>query len=327
MSRPSPQTERLIDLVDLLASAPTEEFTLADIARAAGLGKPTVHPMVVALARRGWLLRDPGTRTYRLGPALVAAGRAAAEGNPVLTAARPVVRDLAAATGLVCVALVAGGVPGEEDDLVVGEIADPADDRRPSAPTGQRWRGHPRGLRPGDRIPPRPPLGAVQVAWSDPETIDRWLDRLDAEQRADAAGELAPALAAIRERGWALEVGDQLRERLGRLVADFDADQRNAEHAAALRRVLTEIGRAFGVTETLPTAISPDGQYRASVVNAPVFDAAGGVAVVLCLLCVREGHRVPLRTGAEIVALGTRLRASAESLTHGLGGRWPPPFA
>nr|MDT0666132.1 helix-turn-helix domain-containing protein [Micromonospora sp. DSM 115978] len=122
MSRPSPQTERLLDLVDLLASRPTDGFTLAEIARVVGVSKATVHPMVVALTRRGWLLRHPELRTYRLGPTLIAAGRAAAQGGTAIDAARPVARDLSVATGLPCVALVAGGIPGEDDELLVGEI-------------------------------------------------------------------------------------------------------------------------------------------------------------------------------------------------------------
>jgi DNA-binding IclR family transcriptional regulator len=322
MSRPSPQTERIIDLVDLLSSRPEEGFTLAEIARAAGLGKATVHPMVVTLTRRGWLLRHPGSRTYRLGPALIAAGRAAAKGDAATAAARPIVRELAATTGLICVVLAAGGIPGADDELVVGEVAQPPGTDFTSGAARGPWPGY-RGLRLGDRISPRPPLGAVGVAWAGQPAVDAWLGRLEPDQRASAAAELAPGLAAIRARGWAVEVVDHLGERLSSLAAEFDADQRNAEHAAALRQVLNQIGKAYSIGDTLPARIEPTGSYQASVLNAPVFDARGAVSLMICLLCVPDGDEAPTRSGAHLLDLGERLRAAADRITRETHGRLP----
>ncbi|WP_027140771.1 helix-turn-helix domain-containing protein [Pseudofrankia saprophytica] len=322
MTRPSPQTERLIDLVDLLATRPDDGFTLADIARAAGVNKATVHPMVVALARRGWLLRHPQRHTYRLGPALVATGRAAARGHPVVDSARPVVREMAEATGLMCLALVAGAIPGEHDELLVAEIGRPVVDGAVGGAAQQPVTTY-FGLRLGQRIPPQPPLGSVCVAWADDGAVDRWLARLGPDRPADALARVAPGLAGVRARGWALEVENRVRERLGTLAAELGEDQRHAEHAETLRRLMSEIGGMFDLADTLPATIDPAAGYRASAVNAPVFDAAGTVVVVLCLVCA-DGHGgMPVRPGAEILGLGERVRAAADALTAATHGRPP----
>ncbi|WP_035954158.1 helix-turn-helix domain-containing protein [Parafrankia sp. EUN1f] len=348
MSRPSPQTERLLDLFDLLASRPTDGFTLAEIARAAGVSKATVHPMIVALARRGWLLRHPELRTYRLGPALIAAGRAAAQGGTAIDAARPVARELAAATGIPCVALVAGGIPGEDDDLLVGEIGLPY--APVSAPSGDTAPGGIRHgaywLRLGDRIQPRPPLGAVCVAWADDAAAEAWFARLGPDRPADALARLAPGLAGIRSRGWAVEIEDHLYERLSSLVADLEGEEQAGvaartrppataaapthTHTAALRRLMADVGRAFNLADTLPATVDPDAQYRPTSINAPVFDAGGSVSVVLCLIIGRSGRDARegrgsgvtgLLSGARVIELGEQVRAAADAVTAATHGR------
>ncbi|MEU8135773.1 helix-turn-helix domain-containing protein [Streptodolium elevatio] len=334
MSRPSPQTDRLIALVDLLAAHPSEDFTLAEIARGLGVGKATVHPMLTTLTRAGWLLRHPVRRTYRLGPAIVAAGRAAATGETPLDLTRPVMRTLSAETGLGALALVPCGDAADADDLRVGELVRTGTSREGAL-----------GLRLGDRVRPRPPLGAVTVAWAGPDAVDAWLSALDAEPAVAVPGSrtylrgvppespvvtearrtLLPALAGVRRRGWALETVDHLRDRLGALVRDLEIDLGTGDwdiagRTAALRRAMNEVGQAFDLAEALPAVIDPDTEYRASSINAPVFDADGSVAVVLCLI----DHHAPV-VGRDVIALGERVHAAAETVTRALGGRAPGP--
>lgn len=320
MSRPSPQTDRLIALVDLLAARPADDFSLAEIARGLGVGKATVHPMLTTLTRAGWLLRHPVRRTYRLGPALVAAGRAAAEGDPALDLARPVMRRLAADTGLGVLALVPGGDAAGEDDLRVGELV------------RTRGTGTTLGMRLGDRVRPRPPLGSVTVAWGGPHAVDTWLARLDTDPATPGADSpavsaartaLEPALAGIRARGWVVETESRMRDRLDSLVADLEielgtGDWDSTGHAAALRRAIADIGRTFDPSDALPATVEPDTVYRVSSVNAPVFDPDGHVAVALCLI----DHPDPL-TGRDVTALGERVRAAADEVTAALHGREP----
>ncbi|NUU25937.1 MAG: hypothetical protein HOV68_31210, partial [Streptomycetaceae bacterium] len=140
---------------------------------------------------------------------------------------------------------------------------------------------------------------------------------------AAARKRLAPAVAAVRERGWALETTDHLRDRLSELVHDLEielgtGDWDAAGHATALRRAMAEVGQAFDLADALPAAIDPDATYRPSSINAPVFDADGTAAVVLCLI----DHTGPL-PGAEVLALGDHLRETARQVTAALHGHPP----
>src|SRR3954469_4933182 len=110
MARPSPQTDRLVAVVDLLASREGEGLSLSDIARRLGLSPVTCHPMLASLLKAGWVVRHPTRKTYRLGPALTAIGEAAAAGFSAVDVAHPVMAELETELGLTCLALV----PGDE---------------------------------------------------------------------------------------------------------------------------------------------------------------------------------------------------------------------
>ncbi len=75
-ARTSPPSERLLAVLDVLAARPTCAYGLSELARLAGISKPTCLGIVTTLVAHGYLLRDADA-AYRLGPALVPIGRAA----------------------------------------------------------------------------------------------------------------------------------------------------------------------------------------------------------------------------------------------------------
>src|SRR5438034_10332187 len=95
MTRPSPQTDRVVALVDVLMSRPGEGFTLAELTRQLRVHKQSCHSMLQALREAGWVVRHPTRRTYRLGPALIAVGRAAAAESPGAELVHDVLQTLA----------------------------------------------------------------------------------------------------------------------------------------------------------------------------------------------------------------------------------------
>jgi DNA-binding IclR family transcriptional regulator len=68
MARRSPQTERLVEIVEFLAAHADQGYRLADLARLVGMDKSTCYPMLVELVRVGWLTKDPANKAYRLEP-------------------------------------------------------------------------------------------------------------------------------------------------------------------------------------------------------------------------------------------------------------------
>ena len=102
--RPSPQTERVVNLFEHLAEDGSRGVTLAEVSRHLSVHKASCHSMLSELLRAGWLLRDPVRKTYHLGPAMVRLGREAAGRYPALVLARSAMAELSAATGAHCVA-------------------------------------------------------------------------------------------------------------------------------------------------------------------------------------------------------------------------------
>src|ERR671910_3437644 len=130
-SRASPPTERVVRILDFLAGRPEERFGVSDLARRLGLSKPTCLGIVTSLTDAGYLVRDPGDKTYRLGPSLITLGHKAQESLRVSPAARDELRRLSARFG-VTVAL--SGVV--DDRITLLDLVAPAG-ARPGVEVGQ----------------------------------------------------------------------------------------------------------------------------------------------------------------------------------------------
>jgi DNA-binding IclR family transcriptional regulator len=303
MPRASPQTDRVISVVELLTTHPGADFTLSELARRLGVSKPTCYPMLAALTRSGWLLRHPTRKTYRLGPALVPAGRAAAAGAPVVELARPRSAELAETCGLACIGLV----PSADALVVVDLVESPH-------PGGKAF-----GLRLGDRIPRRPPLGAVLVAWQGEDAIDAWLRRGAPDVPEGRRSQYARDLAAVRERGYAVELRAPIQERVAWLADELRTAVQDRRATADIHDLLDQAVGELADEDILLTDIDADRSYQPSSINAPVFDVDGSVALVVCLI----DAPAPL-PGPEIVAVGERVREVTTELTRSLRGRPPP---
>ncbi len=104
LARRSPPTERVVAVLDFLVARQGERFGLSELARNLGLAKPTCLGIVTALTAGGYLVRDPVTKTYGLGPALIAAGRVARTDFAVGAVARRRLAGLSARYDTVCTA-------------------------------------------------------------------------------------------------------------------------------------------------------------------------------------------------------------------------------
>ncbi|HEY8525083.1 MAG TPA: helix-turn-helix domain-containing protein [Acidimicrobiales bacterium] len=288
MPRPSPQTDRVVAVVELLASRPDQPLTLAAITRHLGVNKSTVYSMLAALTQAGWLLRDPYRKTYRLGPALAAVSRVAAAGFPALEFARGAIEALSRETGANCAALSVA------DDHVT--VVDQVRDLRAIGP----------GLTISAPIPLRPPLGTVVMAWAPAPQVERWLGQAAEEARPG----LRRALAVTRERGYTVELATRPLSPLRDVVAG------TAEPGARVTQLLAELAdELVGRDDFLGVDLEPDRPYLVGTLNAPVREAGGRVVLVLSL----NGFATPL-TGTEVGALGRRLVEAAATVTEALGG-------
>ena len=289
---PSPAVLRACDVLEVLASSPSEPLSVSEVARRVSAPRATCDAVLLALAERNFVTRHDDLR-YELGRACIALGDAARTANSVLAAAAAEGEDLARRLSL-CGAIATR----DGDETRVAEVFD---------------YGPPFGIRTqvGQSIPLRPPFGAVFVAWESPDGIRQWLGRADFLDD-DEESRYRAALDAVRARGYsvttAIDRRPALMSALEALVEQPDADD--------VRRARDEVMRQMTHSEYLPAGLDDSTVRRVSQLSGPVFDHTGQVAAAIMLL----GPDYDV-TSEEISALGTQLQQAATRATRAAGGR------
>ncbi|MGW0041834.1 IclR family transcriptional regulator [Rhodococcus sp. NPDC003348] len=294
--RRSPPTVRVIQVLDHLVARPDRRFGLSELARALDISKPTCLGILAALVGGGYLTRGPDAR-YGLGPALIAAGRAAQRGFAVGAIVRPHLEALAAEFGAVCTASAVVG-----DQVMILEVAAPpgVESGRTAAKVGQVY-------------PFAPPVGLMYVLWSHDDEFERWLQR-------------EPAFPVVLDRDLLQRVVDDCREsgylveRLtptGRRLFSLMAGVAGRDLPAELRELVGEMVSSLGERVYLGRETSADAEYPVSLIAAPSYDEDGRQSLVLTL---DVGGSIG---GAEIERRGRALAAAADAVTAEVGGRAP----
>ena len=295
--RPSPQTDRVVDLMEMIAAQPERGVSLAEVTRGLGVHKASCHSMLASLVRSGWLLRDPTSKAYTLGPALVRLGSAASSRFPALDVARPAMAELAAQTGGHVIAF-------QVDTDHVTVVHQVRNLRVPATP-----------MRLGMELPTRPPYGAGLISFAAATEQARWLSELP----ADAQRRYRDALVATRRRGYAvgLHVLPDIRlQELASLIRAAETGTRAAGRASSrlsdLAGALTE--ELINREEWFLPSISASKHYDVSHIDAPVRGHDGSVLLMLSLVPVPS-----LQTGAQVKDLGARVLDVTHRLSAALG--------
>jgi DNA-binding IclR family transcriptional regulator len=93
-----PAVDRAVRILSLLRSE-RREMTIAEISDSMGYNKSSIYKLLLTLDHHGFLARDPVTKRYSLGVALMEYGRAVLSGFDIQHAARPSLKSLAAYSG------------------------------------------------------------------------------------------------------------------------------------------------------------------------------------------------------------------------------------
>jgi len=237
MTRPSPQTDRVVALVELLAERPEQEFTLAELTRRLGVHKQTCHSMLASLTEAAWLVRHPTTKTYRLGPKLIQAGRAATAGVPIVEFAHATMHRLAHELDVHCLLLERDG-----DVVVIIDAASPAG--RSLAP-----------LALGQSFPVRAPFGGMFAAWEDDGAFDAWTEGVPTDEVE------AFRVAADLAREWGFEV---------RLDQPIDVADLQRRLGAEGEVVLEQVRQMLGRVDQVQGPLDPAERYPVVLVSAPI---------------------------------------------------------
>ncbi|MGW4397715.1 helix-turn-helix domain-containing protein [Amycolatopsis nivea] len=290
VTRRSPPTQRVVRLLDYFAARPGQRFGLSALARELDLSKPTCLGILTELTASGYVVRDPRTTTYRLGPATIAAGRAAGEGFGASEIARTHLEELSARYEATCTASA----------VVDGRIL-----MLQSAGPGK--------VRLGETYPFAPPVGLMYVLWDADSAFDAWLATPPAVPvRLDEAY-LRRVVAECREHGYLVESLTSAGRRLYTLMAGVAAGDLPPE----VRGLVGELVSSLGERVYLGADLEPRKKHAVSLLAAPTFDASRRQELVLTL---SVGEPI---TGAEIARRGAALAAVADAVTAEAGGVRP----
>lgn len=295
MARPAPAASRAVQILDLLVTHPTERFTLTELVRRTGMSLGSAHATLAVLEGSGHVSRNPTTRAYSLGPALVVAGVVALEHHPAIDAARHVIEPLAEQLGT---------------EVVVS--ARTVDEIIFIARSGRHSAFRP-GVREGERVPLVPPLGAVFLAWSEDREIQQWLER-SPDPSPESLARHRSALELARIRGFTATASSDTQRQLGERTFSLSDSPSNTD----LRNDVAELFAVLA-TEDYPI-IDLDAQRRFDVGNiaAPVFGADGEVIAAI------SASGFPPGLDAEaVITTGTKIRDAAAIATRSSRGRFP----
>ncbi|RZK03991.1 MAG: transcriptional regulator [Novosphingobium sp.] len=247
MARPSPGTQRVVALLDLLASNAGRAFSLTDLITALKMNRATCHALVNELVEAGYLYRTRD-KLYVLGPAAAALARAASLGTTALDLALPEMKVLAHRHDAVCAAIFRDG-----GDVVLRERAISSSHTNRLANRETRW-------------PLRPPFGSVFLAWSTERQVSAWFESLDPRPSLEEQERTREGMAFARENRFQFVVHRFPDTRLDGGIDWLyvrDPTQRPLE---------------------IETALDPQGSYWMTSMSSPVFDRQERVAFVLSLM-------------------------------------------
>lgn len=295
MPRPAPAAQRALQVIDLLVAHPGQRFTLSEVVRRTGMSLGSAHAVLHTLEAAGHVRRHPETKTYALGPALVAAGVVALDEQPGIRRAIEAAPELARRLGAEVVVTAATA----DEIIFLAKAGDPS----PHGPD----------LRAGERVPLAPPLGAVFLAWSPDDDVEAWLAR-DPSASAAARRRHRSALDWTRRRGVAVGAASEAQRTFGAAASDLaDVPVR-----ADLRSGLTELLTAMAEGPYAVEALEGGRTYDLGVIAAPVFDADGAVVAA-----ISGTGFAPDLSAAAALAAAEAVRDCAAVVTKASRGRPP----
>ncbi|NEW48976.1 helix-turn-helix domain-containing protein [Nocardia cyriacigeorgica] len=292
VDRKSPPTERVVNILNLLADTPRKRLTLTQIAAELHLNKPTCLGILAALTDADFVTRDE-SKSYGLGPALLRLGSAAESGHASLDLVRPFVAELHELLGVGCILSAAH----EGHTVIV--------DRMGTAIPGDR-----RDLI-GERLPLAPPLGLVNIAWQRERVVNAWLERTPLIPLAAGEEIVRAIIEEGHERGYIIEclrTSTSSSVVLASLLASGMAP-----------RIIDELCQHLPAEDwsefitTMPadqTAIIPIAN-----ISAPIFDRHGAQQYTLTIVPERADA-----TAALANEWGTATARAARAATTALGG-------
>jgi len=203
--------------------------------------------------------------------------------------ARPIMETLASDLTACCIATVRSG----SELLVAASAGTPRQDLTP--------------MLVGQRLPFRPPTGAIFAAWLPSHEIEKWLN----ESRADTrAAEFRKQIATVYRRGYSLGLHNDAQRTFIAKLSQLTNSNYEAHHA--------ELQQLIAALEYDPIELSADALTAVRLISVPIFDKIGQVLMVITL----HSFPKPGQPDDTIKAIA-RTREAARAVTVAIDGHDP----
>lgn len=287
----SKPTARALAILDLLMANPQQSFGLTEMTRRLQLNKATCHSILTTMAQYGFLVQNPKSKSYRLGPSIVAAGNAAFAQFPVLEYARPELEALTSELQMGC------GATGRTERHIV--LLSHYGASNPSESPFQL----------GLRLPNIAPLGACFIAWSPAKQLEAWLTRAHTSQAAYNERfdqKLRVNVISIRSRGFEVKLKTKAEEKL---IHDLRVIN-NQWNLEALEESSSLYQKSLCNEQLHVDRVDPKARYSVCNISVPVFGYGKYPA-----LSFSVGTIKPDLLGSEILYIAERLKDAATRVT------------
>lgn len=284
MTRSSPPTRRVIEIIELLTERHDTSTRLSDIVKALDLNQATAYAIMKELVESGWVIRDPVSKTFAIGGTFVSLVKQFDQaGSSLQAAAFEATADTGYATTvseragiqLVIIAFVTGdGGPNDQWDPTVG-----------------------------DRLPFAAPYGPAFAAWEPADERRAWIERSGVNTPAFHA-QLEQFLDETLDQGYSVErLSPEMVSALP-TMAKLQAEALSESMRDHLDHVLLEM---TGVSK--PSSVTGRQRHYVGSITAPVFNSAGRVTHNIGV------HPFADLSARKIAQIGRRLRRSADEVT------------
>ncbi|WAC92761.1 IclR family transcriptional regulator [Mycobacterium sp. Aquia_213] len=276
---PSPPTERVIAVMQLLSAEPRRQFSLAEMSRRLGLSRATGHAIMITLVAHEWATRDPQTGGYSVGPGFATLTR------PDASILRAELKSLASDIEIPVMLTQL-----QDKQMVIIDVA------------GQGLSaGYP--VTRGMRLPMLAPFGRDFVAWASPEAQNGWL-RAIGEPTALLRSRIETVFSEIRQRRYVVE---RMSRETMRVWAALQALTRDGEIDVVVARLANTLAEET-IIDALEGEMGSGTTLNIATINAPLFDTNG---VVTMSVSVTPFGKLD---GPTVRSLGERLRAAARDM-------------
>lgn len=264
---PSPPTDRVVAVIELLAAEPDNVFTLTAITRKLGLSKATCYAILSTLINHGWVVRA-SSAGYSCGPAIPKLMHTTS-----YHALRPCLVELADATGTP----VSLGRRDNGRIDIVDAVGKPL-----SGPS----------IEAGFRLPLLAPFGRDYVAWSTEAEQQAWLRTFE-KSTSILRTRIRAVLRENRSRGYIIERLSPEYIQVYSALRSLDSLGQPDAITAKLAGALAELS----LIDYLPDELASRKKHPVATISAPIMDANGIATMALTAapfteLSTRSIHKI-----------------------------------